>query len=347
MKKSSPEPSDSVAGVASSLLRTKCLLFGASVCAAFTALVAAAAIKIVSPDAVDFGEYPAAESRSASYTFRNTGAEPVKILKIREACGCATASVDRVELSPGEVATLHVDILANSIFESYSKRIYMETSDPGQRLVRFLVQGHPIPLADVKPKRTLYAGRLPLGQAWEQCFDLRTNFPAVVFDQPVIESNYAAEAHMRAVRGTNATHRLLLRLKAPDAPGQWNCAIIVPVVAPSNHPPVKLSVSANIGSEVCVVPKTVWLARSPAPVSHKFMLKLLSPGSSVLDSDAVKWPEREGVSFAPERSSGRMLWFTATFAPTFFDRPPTEETLGLSIRYPDAEPGRIVVKPKP
>ncbi len=150
-------------------------------------LISAPQIRVIGDKKIDLGKYPAKEKKEIIYIIKNSGDELLKIKNIRKTCGCAEATTEKTELKPNETTKLKAVILANSIYGSYSKNIYIESNDPKNKILELNVQGDAYPLFIVKPKDKIYAGRLKLGNTWEQSFLIETN-EKIIFNSPEVKS---------------------------------------------------------------------------------------------------------------------------------------------------------------
>ncbi len=156
-------------------------------------------IEVVGPSAIDFGQYPAWEKRTAVYKIRNTGKGDLKILKVRKTCGCASAKCDKNLLEPNEYASVEVVILPSTIFNLYSKNIFVESSDPKNRFLRLNVSGNAKPLMNLTPDADLDAGRIKLNTKWAQTFRLEGGAD-IQLGKPEIKSNYPVEVNLKKLR---------------------------------------------------------------------------------------------------------------------------------------------------
>ena len=85
----------------------------------FGCLLAASKLEVVGSDSVDFGKYQANQTKTASFTIKNSGDEVLKIKSIRKTCGCFKPSSDKMVLKPNELATLKVEVEAYGIYSEF------------------------------------------------------------------------------------------------------------------------------------------------------------------------------------------------------------------------------------
>ncbi len=90
---------------------------------------------------LDLGRVIAGRTAYATYTFRNDGPVPVRILRVKPSCGCTVADYDRV-IAPGGSGRLRASVSTMAQQSgSFSKSIHVETDADGARrlLLRFTV----------------------------------------------------------------------------------------------------------------------------------------------------------------------------------------------------------------
>lgn len=109
---------------------------------------------------------------SSSYEIKNSFDKILKLGKIRTSCTCADVKYLKSELQPGESTELIVTLKANSLSGPFTHTIYVETDNPKQRFMRFVIKGNAIPLLKVSPDPVQYIGTLPTGKKYEYKYEL-------------------------------------------------------------------------------------------------------------------------------------------------------------------------------
>ena len=109
---------------------------------------------------------------SNRYELKNTYTTVVKLGKIRTSCTCADVKYLKSELQPGESTELIVTLKANSLSGPFTHTIYVETDNPKQRFMRFVIKGNAIPLLKVSPESVRYIGTLQAGKKYEYKYEL-------------------------------------------------------------------------------------------------------------------------------------------------------------------------------
>jgi hypothetical protein len=114
-------------------------------------LVASAALRL-DGDHVDVKPKAEDETASVTFTFKNDGDKPVRILHLESACSCLSASLDKAVYQPGEKGTGKADFKVGSFTGQQEKVITITTDDPQQQewVVPFIVD---VPVVvDIEPK---------------------------------------------------------------------------------------------------------------------------------------------------------------------------------------------------
>ncbi len=96
----------------------------------------------IEPAEWDFGEvWYGTPLQNSDTKVTNVGDAPLKITAVRKFCGCTSASVDKNELAPGESTKLHIVYDSTKGTEAVQQTVRVESNDPAQPAVSFLVKG--------------------------------------------------------------------------------------------------------------------------------------------------------------------------------------------------------------
>lgn len=311
-----------------------------------TCMAAGGTIEVVGPDTVDFGSYAASEKKTASYTIRNSGRDTLKILDIKKTCGCSIASCDRMELNPGERARVEVTIMPHSIAGPYSKNTFVESSDVSNRFLSLTVTGNAIPLVEVKPTDYVYAGRIPTNAPWTQSFEINGTSPGLVLGEPRTESSYQILTSLRQA-GSNANSSYSLNVSLPQSPtsGDFKCSIVIPVLSPTNEPPLKVGIIGKIGPELITTPGIIRIPVSAQPIQKSFTMKILGDSTRILNAEELTLPGNQGVHCDVKQViEGKGIAVTITFSPEFTQKLVAEETIPLIFAVPGVPPAELICK---
>jgi len=305
-------------------------------------------IELVGSDSIDLGKFSASEQQAARFQVRNAGTGALKILNVRKTCGCASASSDKPELKPGEVARIETIILPHAISGPFSKNVFVENSDPDNRFLRLTVSGNAIPLVEITPSGDVYAGRIPTNKPWSQTFNLTKTDPAIKLGSITTNGNYPMEAHMESTDGGASNHyRVDVTLLPTAESGDFKGTVGMPVLFPSNQPPISITVSGRIGAELNALPGILNIPLSEAPIQRHFTLRLLGQRSRTLEPNSLKCPQQDGVEFKVEQSKdGHSLEVIAIFSPDFTSQLVAEERVTLAFEMPGASSAQVVCRSK-
>ncbi len=303
-------------------------------------------MEVLGPAKVDFGAYPAWEQRVAEYRVRNAGDEPIFIVRLRETCeGCAHATCTRKLLMPGDDAFIRITVPPNSLAGRFEKTLYVESTNSSARFVPLLFAGNAIPIVEVKPANYIYIGRIGTNEVWHQTFQLAAMTNGVKLGQPIVEtSNRVSMAFGAASNFANDCSELTVTVLPSPDPCDMCCTVKVPIIAPTGHPPVEVSVAGKIGLELVAVPGLIYVPSSEIPVKKRFRLKVLGGDGFPMDLAALQMPRCEGVEFRadPSRETNGGVVVTARFGPEFIQKLHLEKRIILTIRLPDVAPARLI-----
>jgi len=299
-------------------------------------------IAVVGETAVDFGEYPAGESREAVFRIRNIGQGPLTISRVRKGCACATVKLAKKRLAPGEETSIGIRVRPYSIFGPYRKTAYVDTSDPRAPHTRLVYGGNARPLIAVTPRQFVYAGRLPLHREITHTFTLTPDREGVAFGKPAVRASLPVQSSLEPFRtGTTNAFRFSVSF-TPTNNGPLQVAVDLPVANPTNHPPIKLGLAGSLGCELVAVPAKLSFAGSETTQQRLVRLRLIGPVPQALEATRLRITAADGVSprftaTSQENTVGMAL----TFEPRFLRTVGADNGRELVIRYPGAAPARV------
>ena len=126
------------------------------------------------------------------YIIKNSFGKILKLGKIRTSCNCADVKYLKSELQPGESTELIVTLKANSLSGPFTHTIYVETDNPKQRFMRFVIKGNAIPLLKVSPEPVRYIGTLQAGKKYEYKYELFPTDPKEKISLELVHSKLPA-----------------------------------------------------------------------------------------------------------------------------------------------------------
>ncbi len=153
-------------------------------------------IALEGKDTLDFGTFPANVQQTGTFKILNKGDAVLRIINLRKTCGCAAIKIDKQEIKPGDSAVLTAEVLADSISGPFSKNLYVESSDPGQRFLQLNFTGRSVPLLTVYPKNFLYMGTLTAGKEYEYKFRIDTERDGVKLEMSPVKASFKTDVKL-------------------------------------------------------------------------------------------------------------------------------------------------------
>jgi Protein of unknown function (DUF1573) len=124
---------------------------------------------VITEDRFDFGQI--FEDRELSHTFviRNTGQEPLEILKVDPECSCTVPRYNRT-IPPGGQGEITLTIKPYSVIHQFHKDTQVITNDPQTREFHLVLVGDALPFVEIQPSHIVRlrgaAGEEVQGQVW-------------------------------------------------------------------------------------------------------------------------------------------------------------------------------------
>jgi hypothetical protein len=147
--------------------------------------------------------------------------------------------------------------------------------------------------------------------------------------------------------GASNHYRVDITLLPTAESGDFKGTVGIPVLIPSNQPPITITVSGRIGAELNAIPGILNIPLSETPVQRRFTLRLLGQRSRTLDPKSLKCPQQEGVEFKVEQATdGHSLEITGTFSPEFTRQLVADDRITLIFEMPGASSGQVVCRSK-
>jgi len=87
----------------------------------------------------DFGSIPKMAYAHHTFTIKNTGTQPVRILKMRRFCGCLIYTLPDTIIYPNATTSLNVGYFSGTKSTNEQNRIYMTTDDPVTEILKFTI----------------------------------------------------------------------------------------------------------------------------------------------------------------------------------------------------------------
>jgi len=130
-------------------------------------------------------------------------------------------------------------------------------------------------------------------------------------------------------------YRLTLTSQSARTAGDVRCAVSIPVLEPTNHPPVRLTVHGSAGYELAAVPGFLRLPVSDSPQRRKFFLRLLGEKREAPKPPLLVLPKITGLDFVVAEKAARVgLTVTVVASPEFTKQLMADERMSFAIGYP-------------
>lgn len=88
----------------------------------------------------DFGFLEPEDTREVILAMANPAPEPIRVLSARTGCPCVTAAATKEAFQPGEPLEIRVEFTAPKKPIHYAKPLYVDTSDPKNKLLWVLIK---------------------------------------------------------------------------------------------------------------------------------------------------------------------------------------------------------------
>lgn len=128
-------------------------------------MVASPKLEIVGACSFNFGKYPAKETKTATFTIKNSGDQVLKVKSIRKTCGCFKPSVEKKELKANESTKIKVAVEAYGIYKSFSKFVFVTTNEPKSSITKLRISGNSEPVATIYPQDKIHLGTVSKDQS--------------------------------------------------------------------------------------------------------------------------------------------------------------------------------------
>ncbi len=90
----------------------------------------------------NFGTFPESNAtREATFTFTNTGNQPLVINQVVASCGCTVPSYDKKPIAPGQKGTIDIKYNGKGKFPGHFKKSITVRSNAKTEMVRLYIEG--------------------------------------------------------------------------------------------------------------------------------------------------------------------------------------------------------------
>lgn len=187
------------------------------------------------------------------YEIKNASDTVVRLGKIRTSCTCADVKYLKSELQPGESTELIVTLKANSLSGPFTHTIYVETDNPKQRFMRFVIKGNAIPLLKVSPEPVRYIGTLQAGKKYEYKYELVPTNPKEEISLELLHSKLPAGTNIKLEKKTD---KFLLTASITPQKDQKSISLnfAVKIKEPKDWADIKFTLNGRIQSSQSTQP---------------------------------------------------------------------------------------------
>ena len=198
--------------------------------------------------------YSANTTYSYVFELKNSEEHRVKLNNIRTSCACADVKYLKSELQPGESTELIVTLKANSLSGPFTHTIYVETDNPKQRFMRFVIKGNAIPLLKVSPEPVRYIGTLQTGKKYEYKYELIPTEPKEKISLELIHSKLPVGTDIKLEKQID---KFLLTVTITPQKDQKSISLnfAVKIKEPKDWSDIKFTLNGRIQSSQSTQPK--------------------------------------------------------------------------------------------
>ena len=191
----------------------------------------------------------------SKYFIKNSFNKVLILGKIRTSCTCADVKYLKSELQPGESTDLIVTLKANSLSGPFTHTIYVETDNPKQRFMRFVIKGNAIPLLKVSPEPVQYIGTLQVGKTYEYKYELIPTDPK---EKISLELNHHKLPDGTNIRLEKQEGKFMLTVSVTPQKDQKSISLnfAVKIKEPKDWSDIKFTLNGRIQSSQSEPPKT-------------------------------------------------------------------------------------------
>lgn len=203
---------------------------------------------------VDIGTFAANQTIQHKIPIENISDKILYLQKIRTSCTCADVKYLKAQLLPGESTALNITLKANSLSGPFTHTIYVETDNPKQRFMRFLLNGIAVPLLKISPERQLYIGTLQAGKKYEYKYELIPTDPPKKISLELIHPKFPTGVDIKLEKQVD---KYLLTVTITPQKEQKSISLnfAVKIKEPKDWADIKFTLNGRIQSSQSTQPK--------------------------------------------------------------------------------------------
>lgn len=203
------------------------------------------------------------------FVIRNAGDAPLKIFRVKLACGCMLLRLMDDVLSPGKQTLLRVRFPLKGLSGPQRKRIRLVTNDPARPHVTLIMTGEAIAELEVRP-RQLFWGNLLEAEVVEKTVTVRFHDDENFHVEAVESSSslFAAECDPWAER---PPARITVRTVPPLLRGRFQGSLKLQTDHP-RFPLLTVPMSGRVVGALYTIPEEIVLVPTNRPVTRSLMV---------------------------------------------------------------------------
>jgi hypothetical protein len=214
----------------------------------------------VDPSGRDFGRVKPLDTLEAVFTVVNQGMQPLTLEPPKASCGCQTPEIDRLELGPGESATLRVRQQVKANVGRFNNMVFVRSNDPETPELMLSMAGVVTKGVVVRPE-PVFLGTIHPGEARTRIVEIEAD-DGVPFRINHAESG-GSRVTLRAEKGpSRALHRIEVSFRDDGRIGPFEERIVVGLDRPGT-PPLVIPVKGEVGGAVVAAPSALSLGHVP------------------------------------------------------------------------------------
>lgn len=253
----------------------------------------------------DFGTKWYGEKCEGEVTITNEGKGPLTIVNVKTSCGCTVAKPksggvwQNKVLQPGESDVLTLNYNTRKAASKVTQTVTIETNDPTQPSVPFLVKGEVKNLFTMTPGDRITFPRIDKESAESQTIELTSNVPDQKLHLKVKPLDEKARYDVKLETVEEGVKYKLTATTKPPLENGANAIEIMLETGMEQYPEVRIPVTAFVMPRVSVAPPKLFVSsKATAPVQRKVKVTY-NPNKPVKITELKAEPATLRVELAP------------------------------------------------
>jgi hypothetical protein len=240
---------------------------------------------------IDFGEYPAEQSKMVVVNLLNKGDSFLKIERIVKECACTVLDLKSNLILPGDSLPILIKLVPNYLSGPFNKKVRIITNDPTNKELVITLKGDAKPLIKVEENDYIFEDNIPTGVPKTFSFIIDKRESTTTLETPQINSNYKLSF---AEEKISPTRSLLKFTATPLREGKLNADITLLLKQEKNYK-LKLHIRGDIGKRIFVSPEIVKVPSALTSFSVKLKLYFTGFKKNEVSLTKISTPDIPGV----------------------------------------------------